>query len=196
MQQFKKKYHLKSYQDFFFLIFPWSFCLVSNVLVGKAMEKKAKIHKITGRRTAVAGPQGLDQSCRGKVSEFRPPQIQGTQRKVMFSGSSYDIIPIIKMSLECMSLNECPNREIRHEPQSCFCTVSSTGQSQSILPRISSSLSPSQKPWWMLLVRAGTHLPRSAELVPLSSMYSASSAPRWPCSWDFLSAQSRKRAED
>ena len=117
------------------LIFLWNFCLVSNSLVGKAMEKKVKIHKVTGRRTAVAEPQEWNHSCRGKVSEFRPPQIQGTQRKMMFSGSSYDTIPTIKMTLESNSLDECPNHEIRHEPQSCFCTVSSIGQSQGILPQ-------------------------------------------------------------
>lgn len=82
------------------------------------------------------------------------------------------------MTLESPSLNECTNREIRHEPQSCFCTVSSIGQSQGILPHISSSLSPRQKPWRILLVRAGTHLPSSAELLHLSSTYSASSALR------------------
>lgn len=29
-----------------FLIFPQNFCLVSNSLVGKVMEKKAEIHKV------------------------------------------------------------------------------------------------------------------------------------------------------
>lgn len=77
------------------------------------MEKAAKIHKVPGRMT-IAGPQELHQSCRGKLSEFRSSQIQGTQ---MFSGSSYDTILIIEMSLESTCLHECTNHEIRHEPQ-------------------------------------------------------------------------------
>lgn len=63
--------------------------------------------------------------CRGEVSEFRFSQMQGTQRKMMFSVSFYNIISIIKMALDSSSLNECLNHEIRHESLSHFWTVHS-----------------------------------------------------------------------
>lgn len=58
-----------------------------------------------------------------KVSEFKLSQMQGTQRKMMFSVSFYDLISIIKMALESSSLYECLNHERRHKTLSCFCTI-------------------------------------------------------------------------
>lgn len=135
----------------FLKIFPQFFLLVSNLLVDKAMEKEAKTHRVAGNRTAVTRSRATSFVQRWSIWV---PQIQSSQRKMMFSVYSYDIIPIIKMSLESLCLHECHHYRIRYDSQSGFCTVNSTRQPQSILPSFSSSLSFSQKLWWLFLVQS------------------------------------------
>lgn len=75
------------------------------------MEKEAKTHSVARNRTAVAGSRATPFTQRESIWV---PQIQSSQRKMMFSVYSYDIISIIKMSLESLCLQECHHYGIRH----------------------------------------------------------------------------------
>lgn len=99
--------------------------------------------------------------------------MQGTQKKMIFSVSFYNIISIIKTALESSSPNECLNHDIRHQPLSDFCTVHfftfiklTQSQTETLLNIVSVELGPS-----------------SAELMPLGNNYRTSSALHWAWSW-------------